>query len=238
MALEHLKNNLKEEDRLKTPIKVRLVHTVQTSKEKTRLEEYWKAKKLCSSSDFLAPIETVAGDPKGVRDKVIGGIFNERTDEPDNLHVHYTGGTQVMGVETVRAIQAELQNDDLDTSYLDPRGDEDRGTVKPRLVGRNKELVPDARESINITLEEIATLNGIHLTQYLTPNDDQLDRGKQWLDAGWPFPPKYRVTGEDGGHVLEYGAYAAFRAALKGREPTNWHIFRSVEGGPYPIVPA
>ena len=226
VALEHLKNNLKEEDCLKTPIKVRLVHTVQTSKQKERLEIYWKAKKLCLTSDFLNPIQTSAGDPKTVHEDIIKGIG-----EPANLHVHYTGGTQVMGVETVRAIQAQLK-DDLDTSYLDPRGDEDRGIVKPRLVGRSKELVPDARESINITLKEIATLNGVDLTQTLTPNKHQLKRGQQWLNCDWPNPPKFRDRDKKDGDVLEYAAYAAFRTVLQQRtERTNWSIFRSVEGG-------
>ena len=224
VALEHLKKTLE------TPIKVRLVHTVQTSEEKERLEKYWKTKELCSSSDFLNPIKTSAGDPKTVHEDIIGGIFNG-TDEPTNLHVHYTGGTQVMGVETVRAIQAKLKGD-LDTSYLDPRGDEDRRTVKPRLVGRSKELVADARESINITLEEIATLNGIKLRQFLKPNTDQLNRGKQWLNQNWPGPPCFRGGDKKDGDVLEHAAYAAFQTALKRRDTrTNWAIFRSVEGG-------
>ena len=230
VALEHLTKNLRKEDCLETPIKVRLVHTVQTSEEKKRLEEYWETKGLCSSSDFLDPIQTSAGDPKTVHKDIIGGIFNG-TDEPANLHVHYTGGTQVMGVETVRAIQAKLQ-DDLDASYLDPRGDEDRRIVKPRLVGRSKELVADARESINITLEEIATLNGIKLRQFLKPNTYQLNRGKQWLNQNWPGPPCFRDGDKKDGDVLEHAAYAAFQTALKRRDTrTNWAIFRSVEGG-------
>ena len=229
VALEHfLKNNLKEEDRLETPIKVRLVHTAQTSVEKERLKTYCETNKLCSASDFLDPIKTSASDPQTVHKNIIDGVFNG-VNESGKLHVHYTGGTQVMGVETVRAIQAKLQ-DDLDTSYLDPRGDEDKGIVKPRIMGRNKELVADARESIDITLKEIATLNGVALQKFYTPNSRLLERGSRWLDAGWLDPPNHRPPGEDPGHVLEYAAYAAFQQALAQRTRKNRRIFRGVEG--------
>ena len=102
-------------DQLDQPIQVRLVHTPGTVNEKKRLETY------CAGASFLAPIDTSSGDPGAVRNDV--GVILADLNETTELHVHYTGGTKVMSVETVAALEYGLpQGVDLYTSYLDPRG--------------------------------------------------------------------------------------------------------------------
>ena len=123
VAWYHLKEKLPQ------PIKVRLVHTADTKAEKDRLERYFQG------ASFLDPIQTSAGNPGTVRGD-IGHILKDLSAETTDLHVHYTGGTKVMGVETVSAIEAQLraeQNIRLQTSYLDPRG-----ASGPTIVSRRR----------------------------------------------------------------------------------------------------
>ncbi len=159
VAWYHLK------DELEPPIKVRFVHTEDTNSQKELLKGY------CDGADFLAPIQTDSGDPDVVRRDIEQSIFDDFTE--GTLHVHYTGGTKVMGVESVSAIESELKEKgySLETSYLDPRGDNG-----PRIVSRSRELVPDTRIGIpvnpgpgkpkHIALERIAKLNGFELGKF------------------------------------------------------------------------
>lgn len=164
VAWYHLK------DKLEAPIEVRLVHTTDTQPQKKVLEKYYEG------ADFLDPIETDSGDPNVVREKIQERILDDFSE--GTLHVHYTGGTKVMGVETVSAIEPFTQgNYTLETSYLDPRGDDG-----PRIVrrsddpSRSVELVPDTRIGIPvepeagepdyIALERIAELNGFELGEF------------------------------------------------------------------------
>ena len=145
VAWHHLKDELQ-------PVQVRFVHTAGTKKEKERLKKY------CHGADFLNPIETSEGNPRLVRD-AIKPVVNNLADT-QLLHVHYTGGTKVMGVETVAAIEASLPKDiQLDTSYLDARAGSG-----PTIVNRaGKELVKDARKGICPDLKRIAELNGFEI---------------------------------------------------------------------------
>ena len=76
---------------------------------------------------LLMPIETVSGNPSTVRDDITRNLKENLPDNTICIHVHYTGGTKVMCVETVAAaesIKAALSETiDLETSYLDPRAD-------------------------------------------------------------------------------------------------------------------
>ena len=148
VAWYHLK------EKLPKPIKVRLVHTAGTVDEKDRLQKY------CQGADFLDPIQTSAGDPGTVRGNS-RHILENLSDDSAHLHVHYTGGTKVMGVETISTIEAELreqQNIRLQTSYLNPRG-----TSGPNIINRGGSLVKDTRQKVDPELNRIAELNGFEL---------------------------------------------------------------------------
>ena len=140
-------------DKLPQPIKVQLVHTVGTVDERNRLKKY------CQDADFLDPIQTSDGDPCNVRND-IRNIANGLSDETTLLHIHYTGGTKVMAVETVAALETTLQETiRLDTSYLDPRA-----TSGPAIVNRaGSTWVQDTRKGVSPDLNRIALLNGFTL---------------------------------------------------------------------------
>lgn len=148
VAWYHLRNVLAE------PIQVRLVHTDDTVEEKKRLMRY--CKHYCSGVDFLDAINTSPGRPDTVH-KDVQVILNP-LDPETTLHVHYTGGTKVMSVETVAALEYDLPQDvNLSTSYLDPRGsngpvivDSHSGTLGP----------DDARKNVPAGLALVANLNG------------------------------------------------------------------------------
>ena len=135
VAWHHLKDNLCG------PVQARLVHTAKTTGQSDRLRT------KCTDADFLDPLKTSAGDPQSVS-RDIGGVLCEFP-EGTTLHVHYTGGTKVMGVETVSAVEAK--NVTLETSYLDPRGADG-----PTIVSRAGTLVDDARIGICPDLKLIA----------------------------------------------------------------------------------
>lgn len=154
VAWYHLKD-LK--DKLPQPIKVRLVHTAGTKDEEDRLKEH------CQGADFLDSIQTSAGNLGTVRGD-IRNILRDLPQDISHLHVHYTGGTKVMGVETVSAIEAqlsEIQNIRLQTSYLDPRG-----ASGPTIVSRSGSLIKDTRQRIDPHLSRIAELNGFTIGSF------------------------------------------------------------------------
>ena len=187
VAWYHLKD-LK--DKLPQPIKVRLVHTAGTTAEMERLQTN------CQGADFLNPIQTSAGDPETVR-KDSRGILRNLPEDIDLIHVHYTGGTKVMGVETVSAIEAQLRDYleireiRLQTSYLDPRGESG-----PTIVGREGPFVRDTRQNVDLEFNLIALLNGFTLGPFEhtytrckvvpapgTPSREQLKAGVAVLDV-------------------------------------------------------
>ena len=224
VAWYHLK------EKLPKPIKVRLVYTKNTVDERDRLRKY------CQGADFLDPIQTSAGRPGTVR-RDIDVILNDL--DGINIHVHYTGGTKVMAVETVAGIEyGLLEGTDLDTSYLDPRYDSGPAIVN----SRDRILVGDTRKGICPDLKRIAILNGFELGPFRhrwgrdsndyedhpaaeEPQDEQLRYGEAWLDQGWPP--------QDEPRILEYGACAAFKQTLNDiclqkLDRSNYKIFRSV----------
>ena len=146
VAWHHLK------DQLEPPVSVRFVHTQDTEPQKDLLVTH------CSSASFGRHIQTSPGNPGTVRGDIRRCILNGLDEEVTHLHVHYTGGTQVMGVETVSAIEERLANNPnvrVDTTYLDARGGNG-----PCLISRRRVIVSDARNNINVDLNHIALLNG------------------------------------------------------------------------------
>ena len=229
VAWYHLK------EKLPKPIKVRLVHTKDTVDERDRLKKY------CQGADFLDPIQTADGDPRTVRND-IRNIANGLSDETTLLHIHYTGGTKVMAVETVAALEAALPDSIyLDTSYLDPRK-----ATGPAIVNRaGASWVKDTRKEVNPCLSRIAELNGFELGPFTHQywdqgsksyqkencpapkelNQDQLDRGAKSL-RGQPGMGVDPI-------LLEYGAYNAFKTALdkistRNASRKNYKLFHNV----------
>ena len=224
VAWYHLKD-LKDE--LPQPIELRLVHTAATEDEKDRLEDH------CPGADFLDPIQTSAGNPATVRGD-IRNILRNLPQDTSHLHVHYTGGTKVMGVETVSAIEAqlsEIQDVRLQTSYLDPRG-----TSGPTIVSRGAPLIRDTRQGVDPDLARVALLNGFTLGPFEhtwrnrkkvlpgpgTLSQERLGEGCRAITAGGIIEDK----------LLEYGAYAAFKEALdriqQNSDRWNYELFHNV----------
>ena len=224
VAWYHLK------DKLPKPIKVRLVHTVGTVDERDRLQKY------CPGADFLDPIQTSDGDPRNVRNDM-RNIENGLSSETTLLHIHYTGGTKVMAVETVAALEAALPKTiHLDTSYLDPRA-----AAGPAIVNRaGNTWVQDARKSVNPCLSRIAELNGFMLGPVTHSFWHQGKSQSQNYPAPGQLTQEQRQTGRNvftAGHAtpthLEYAAYAGLEDALnaiaeKDKTRTNYKLFHSV----------
>lgn len=217
VAWHHLKDKLNE------PLELRFIHTEQTKNEKDLLEE--KIKVESPKATILSAIPIKSGESHAIRGAIADNVINNLS--CTHLHIHYTGGTKAMGVETVSIIEKKLVNSKnitIDASYLDPRG-----STGPKIVSRTSLGKSDTREGINIDLESIAKLNGIEFTNSPTsPNVGEINRGIQWLNCSWPDPPACRVSGENEGFVLEYGVYAAFKNALEKKARGNWKLYRGI----------
>ena len=207
VAWHHLK------DKLEQPITVRFVHTDDTRQVKDRLA------RKCTGADFGNHVSTSAGSPERVRYGITQRIVGCLPDDPTLLHVHYTGGTQAMGVETVAALEHGVSNSPhtLQTSYLDVHGG--RG---PRIRSRARhDLIGDTRQGITPDLNHIAYLNGFRIEEPNHPTDAELRAGKAYLKDYNTFAVRGTGTHIAGGEtyekgdLLEYGAYAAFKKALK-----------------------
>ena len=246
VAWYHLK------DELEPAVKVRLVHTAETQSQVEALEKY------CQGADFLDPIMTEeSGDPSVVYGDIQDRILD---DFPEGtLHVHYTGGTKVMGVETVSAIGSMItEGYSLERSYLDPRGDDGPRIMRWSSVrGGSGEPVPDTRIGIpvepkagepdHIALIRIAELNGIEIGPCTyadrnggtvecrppnQPTEENIREGQQNVSNGFAT---YTGSAKRRGTLLEYAAYGSFHEALNNicsgkKERCNYKIFRSVEG--------
>lgn len=231
VALHHLK------DKLPPPIYVRLVHTKETEPERDRLLKY------CHDVSAIDTVETVSGNPTTVRNDITQDLKHNLPDNTNCIHVHYTGGTKVMCVETVAAaenIKATLPSRNLDvkTSYLDPRAD-----AGATLIDRNGNiLVSDTRKGVDPWLQRIAELNGFELGPFPyiyrdkfgknqtrncpapnTPSREQLAKGRAAFNSGRHLTPD----------LFECAAYAAFQdtlADISRRCPdrSNYRLFHKV----------
>ncbi|MDE0554672.1 MAG: hypothetical protein OXI24_10680, partial [Candidatus Poribacteria bacterium] len=220
VAWYHLKHIL-----MPPPISVRFVHTTGTEDEKNRLMQY------CQGANFGNHIQTDPGNPGTVRQDVETILNNLRNDT--HLHVHYTGGTKVMSVETVAALEYDLQQGiNLTTSYLDPRGNSG-----PTIVDSyGNALVQDTRVNVDADLTHVANLNGFNLGPF---------EHRYWKDGGsvrdtCPAPAILDSNQQkEGNNALtimrnqghrgrihcwkhfEYAAYVAFKEALERIETNN-----------------
>ena len=118
---------------------------------------------------FLDDIETSQDTPN--QHKICKKIVEAHRSEFINLHVHYTGGTQAMGVATVCAMvlaKGELLSKkqrevSTDASYLDPG----RGSA-PRIVSweSTHPLIEDTRVGIPADIYRIAKINGFQVGNF------------------------------------------------------------------------
>lgn len=231
VVLQHLK------DKLPAPIHVRLVHTKETRRERDRLLKY--------SRDVFAidTVETVSGNPATVRNDITQNLIHNLPDNTSCIHVHYTGGTKVMCVETAAAVEnikvsLPSQNMSIETSYLDPRAD-----AGATLIDRNGNiLVSDTRKGVEPWLQRIAELNGFELGPFPyeywdewgnnqtrdcpapnTLSGEQLTKGRAAFKSGRHLTPE----------LLEHWAYAAFQDTLadisrQRSDRSNYRLFHKV----------
>ena len=138
VAWYHLKEHLHNP-------KVGFVYTDETENRKKYLE--------ADCPDTFPIYPTAPGQPKAVQHTIKGML--ENLPNGSNIHVHYTGGTQVMGVETVSTIATKRKA--VQRSYLDARSES-----TPQIVDANGQMIgpADAREGICLDIEKIAKLNG------------------------------------------------------------------------------
>ncbi len=220
VAWQHLKKEIRNS------IELRFIHTVQSENEKDLLEKRISKESPGTTIHPAVPIDP--GDLRGIHDAIQNNVVRTRPASCNEFHIHYTGGTKSMGVETTSIIEKTLSgvpDTDVNTSYLNPRG-----SKGPEIVSRTLLHVPDTREGIEIDLKNIAELNGVtFINPPREPIPNQICRGTQWLNAGWPHPPAFRLTGENSGFILEYGAYAAFKNALKRRGRDHWQLYRGLK---------
>ena len=221
VAWSHLKKVLEH------PIKVRLIHTPETQDEKRRLVKY------CTGADFLDHISTSPGAPNKVHNdvQVVIGTLGEFT----HLHVHYTGGTKVMSVETVAALEYGLSEENVEyyTTYLDPRGD--AGPIIVDSYG-SPYGPPDVRNNINADLIRVANLNGFTIAPFVHEYRNRVTGS--WERNDIPAPVILNQDQEQSGNEVlnrmaagcrdhidsthfEYAAYVALKETLMRIECEN-----------------
>ncbi len=158
VAWYHLSRKLK-------PVSTQFVYTSDTRDQKDLLEDYCRK----AGAPPLKDIHTSEISPN--IDNIHKKITKAFPDTCENLHVHYTGGTQAMGVATVLAMQkvkATLLKDqnrsiNTDASYLDPGRKE-----PPKIVSwADKNLIEDTRKDINpkMNCESCIAQSGCQINQ-------------------------------------------------------------------------
>ena len=172
VAWHHLKNL---PEKLPHPIRVQLVHTEKTKDEmerlRTEIEKYYSKH---SSDGFVKQVQTSPGDPCQVFDDITK-ILNGLLGETEHVHVHYTGGTQVMGVETVSAATKFDGRKKVSTSYLTIHADSGPAIMGRKLTDEGNlliNLINDTRvkivqEDVDLNfLRFIAQLNGFEIGKF------------------------------------------------------------------------
>ena len=185
VACDRLTNDWWDEDK-DHKIAVQFVYTDGTKAEKDLLKDYCKNIGVCVLDD----IEESQDTPN--QEKICKKIVNAHRPEYTNLHVHYTGGTQAMGVAAVCAMvlaKGELlskkhRDVSTDASYLDPG----RSSV-PRIVSWNNLILEDTRIGIPANIQEIAKINGFQVGDFysLDPTGDFQENAPPWY---CPTPKK------------------------------------------------
>ena len=206
--------HLKEE--LKNP-KVTFVYTQETEETVGCLKKYFECDSVPDVC-FVDISRTAPGNPKAVRGTIEEFLEKLQTDA---IHVHYTGGTQVMGVETVLTI-AKKKRGNVDRSYLNVRS----GSV-PTIVKQDGNSIDpkDARHGICPDIKKIAELNGFNLQSRKCeiPEAPNMEDCKEIVS----FAGDSKIW-------LQRGAWAALDGSLKkiavsDGSKRNHKVFRDVE---------
>ena len=141
-------------------IAVQFVYTEGTKDEKELLKGY------CNKAKILVLEDIPTSQHKPDKEDICKKIVAEYRSEFTNLHVHYTGGTQAMGVAAVCAtllaqnalLATHERKVSVDASYLDPGR-----SSAPRIVSwdpHRHSLVEDTRVDVPAALQQIAKING------------------------------------------------------------------------------
>ena len=140
-------------EKLENPT-IGFVYTEKTRKTMVRLKKHFKCN---GTTNFLGVPLSAPGNPKVIGDAIKGML--DGLPNGSKIHVHYTGGTQVMGVETVSTIATEHETHQR--SYLDTRS-----KTIPKIVDKNGTQIgpADAREGICPDIKNIAKLNGFEVS--------------------------------------------------------------------------
>ena len=166
VAWDRLTNYWRDKDK-NHAVAVHFVYTEGTEVEKDLLKDYCKkAAGVCVLDDILTSQDTP--NQHDICDRIVNAYPPEFT----NLHVHYTGGTQAMGVATVCAmvlakgeLSKKLKDVSTDASYLDPG----RGSA-PKIVSWNHgtppTLLEDTRVGISADIQKIAKINGFQVGNF------------------------------------------------------------------------
>ena len=240
VAWHHLRN---WSENLPHPIRVQLVHTKETEPEMERLRkeinEYYKSH---SSEGFVKNVQTSPGDPYKVF-KDITDILNKLPGETEHIHVHYTGGTQVMGVETVSAAAKFDGRKKVSTSYLTVHADSGPAIRGLKLGKPEDSEEADTPEHSSVTFSEdtrvgifgeredlellkfVASLNGFEIGPFthISPQGNKSERR-----APVQFKGEYLTIGK---HLLKCVNRSQFKEIVQlGQE---WSKRNYKEGGDF-----
>ena len=206
VAWYHLKEKLPD------PVSVQLVYTPDTASttgtetQKDLLKSYFKG-----STCILNSIPVSVNNPDRI--DICKNIIGQLPPDCTEIHVHYTGGTQAMGVATVSGmllakatLQQENRDINIDASYLDPG----RGSAPNIVSWVHNPLIRDTRKNIRPDIHTVAELNGFkagdfkssHYTPYPSycplprkPANEELDVGIAVLDHIREFDYPIPVNG-------------------------------------------
>ena len=158
VAWDRLTNLWREQGQ--NDIAVQFVHTTETEDEKELLKGY------CDKAKILVLKDIPTSQHKPDKEDICKKIVAEYRSEFTNIHVHYTGGTQAMGVAAVCAmllaqntlLAEDNQEVSVDASYLDPGR-----SSAPRIVSwdpHRDSLIEDTRVGVPADIQKIAKING------------------------------------------------------------------------------
>ena len=125
-------------------------------------------------------------------------VILNNPEEFNHLHVHYTGGTKVMSVESVASLEYGLPAGiNYYSSYLDPRGG-----AGPTIIDSNGMTYgpSDARDGINVDLKDIAFLNDFELAPFVHEYYDR--NARRYVPKNLPAPAILNQNQETEGNTL------------------------------------
>ena len=172
VAWEQLKGRLEQPVSLVT-----LVHTAETEYDACQIK-----KRIGKGGPEVRLWPTAAGAPEAIYRDVAACLTDEQL-EGTHTHIHYTGGTKVMAVHSIKAVAESLTQGNWQTSYLYPRGSEGPCIVDGdgNTIGNN-----DARIGIHLNADVLASLHGFEIGPF--------PRGARTIPVPNPAPETSAAT--------------------------------------------